>query len=533
MSLTKTSWRAPLLIALMIVMSAASGIAQVADVAQVKVRLERANPHESVRTFLLALQPENNMVTLATETIDFRDVRTAKERRQLARQLKMIMDGRGLIVIMDDIPRDADYVDSATGGNVYYLFPEKEPRIFLVKKGNLWKFSRETVGYTEEMFEELYPYGLDEIVDLMPHDWPQIFEIDSWKLLGLLILVVVSLLIGWALSAIGLWLFGLFFRRWGSEETKAIIYKAIRPLAFGIAFYIAEGTLPLLQLPVTLSRPLLFGFSGVVIVACIALVYRLSNLVWFRLHQRADRTENAMDDALVPLVERSGKFLIVLGGLVVLLQSWEINITAVLAGVSIGGVALAFAAQDTIKHLFGSAMIFIDRPFHVGDWIVVGDKEGTVEAIGFRSTRIRSFYNSLLYVPNGKLADMNIDNMGMRRYRRYKTFLGLQYDTPADKVQAFVDGVRKIIADHPHTVKEKGRTHVYFNAYSASSLDILVWCFFDVPEWSDELVAREELNLSFLRLADELGVSYAFPTRTVHIEGADQLFGGAPGQNRE
>ena len=267
--------------------------------------------------------------------------------------------------------------------------------------------------------------------------------------------------------------FGLFFRRWGAKEnTGDIIHKAVRPLAFGFAFYVTHQLLPLLQLPVKLSRPILFSAEGLVAICGIMVVFRLSDLVWFRLHQKADETESPMDDALVPLIEKAGKFLIVLAGLIILLQEWGFNITALLAGVSIGGVALAFAAQDTIKHLFGSAMIFIDRPFHIGDWIKVGDQEGTVEAIGFRSTRIRTFANSVLYVPNGKLADTNIDNYGLRHIRRYKTYLGLQYDTPPEKMEAFVQGLRKIVAEHPLTVNEEGKTHIYFNSYEASSLNI-------------------------------------------------------------
>ena len=142
--------------------------------------------------------------------------------------------------------------------------------------------------------------------------------------------------------------------------------------------------------------------------------------------------------------------------------------------VPIGGLALAFAAQDTISNIFGSAMIFIDRPCNIGDWVKVDGQDGTVEEIGFRSTRIRTFANSLLSIPNGRLASMTVDNMGLRGMRRYSTTLGLQYDTPPDKMEKFVEGVRKIVWEHPKTVKHEDRILIYFHTYDASSLNVMV-----------------------------------------------------------
>lgn len=484
-----------------------------------KVRLELASPHETMRTYLLAMQPENDKVSIASQTIDFRDVNSASGRRRITKQLKRVLDARGLIVRMDNVPRDGDYIDSASGGNVYYPFPENEPRIYLSKEDKGWRFSRFTVSTVPEMYEEMYPYGIDKIVDALPHNGPKVLGYELWQVVGFIVLVVVGIGVGWVLGVVLLWIFGRFFSAWGAkEQTGAIIARAVRPMTLALGFGLVLMFLPSLQLPVESSRVVLFATQGVIGICIILIVFRLSDLVWFRLHQRADETESPLDDALIPLAEKAVKFLIVLTGLFILLQTWGLDVTALLAGISIGGVALAFAAQDTIRNIFGSAMIFVDRPFNIGDWVKVDGQDGTVEEIGFRSTRIRTFANSLLTIPNGRLADMTVDNMGLRGMRRYTTTLGLQYDTPPAKVEEFVERVRKIIWEHPKTVKHEDRILIFFHAYDASSLNVMVYLYFEVPTWREELDARHQLNVSFLELAHELGVSYAFPTQTIHID---------------
>jgi MscS family membrane protein len=166
-------------------------------------------------------------------------------------------------------------------------------------------------------------------------------------------------------------------------------------------------------------------------------------------------------------------------GLLYVLQSLNFDITTLLAGISIGGIALALAAQDTLKNFFGSLMIFIDKPFQIGDWINFNEVDGTVEEVGFRSTRVRTFANSLVYVPNGKLADSTIDNFGLRQYRRFSTTISLTYDTPTALIRQFVDGLNEIVANHPDTRKDFWE--VKLNTMGSHSLNIMFYIFFAVP----------------------------------------------------
>jgi MscS family membrane protein len=196
-------------------------------------------------------------------------------------------------------------------------------------------------------------------------------------------------------------------------------------------------------------------------------------------------------------------------------ENLDMDIAALVAGLGIGGVALALASKDTVENFFGALSILADRPFQVGDWIVMNDIEGTVVEVGFRTTRVRTFYNSLITFPNSMLIRTAVDNLGAREYRRIKETIGVAYDTPPEKLEAFLEGIREIVRRHPYTRKDY--FHVYFHRFGDSALDILLYIFVKTPDWATELRERQRLLLDILRLANELGVEFAFPTRTLHL----------------
>ena len=263
----------------------------------------------------------------------------------------------------------------------------------------------------------------------------------------------------------------------------------------------------------------LFGAGALVVLG-----FRGVDVLTDVLERRADETESRFDDQLVPLVSSALKGVVVLIGAVFVLGNLGVNVTSLLAGLGLGGLAVALAAQDTIRNLLGGVTIFADRPFQVGDWVVMNDIEGTVEHVGFRSSRVRTFYNSVVTVPNARIVDTHVDNMGLRQWRRYKTTLGLSYHTTPDQVQAFVEGVRALIRANPGMRKDY--YIIEFHGFTASSLDVLVYCFIDAPNWNDELRTRHVLNLDIMRLAEDLGVEFAFPTQTLHVA-------STPGQPEE
>ncbi|MCA9573459.1 MAG: mechanosensitive ion channel family protein, partial [Myxococcales bacterium] len=213
--------------------------------------------------------------------------------------------------------------------------------------------------------------------------------------------------------------------------------------------------------------------------------------------ERARATQNRFDDMLVPLLRRTLKILVTIVGLVYFASKLSEELYGIVAGISIGSLAVGFAAKDSIENLFGTFTVLLDKPFQLGDWITVGEIDGTVEEVGFRSTRVRTFYNSLISVPNSRFISAHVDNWGARRYRRIKSTLSLTYDTPPEKVEAFCEGVRELIRRHPYTRKDY--YHVYLNQLGASSLDVLLYCFVETPDWSTELRERHRLFNDVLR----------------------------------
>ena len=234
------------------------------------------------------------------------------------------------------------------------------------------------------------------------------------------------------------------------------------------------------------------------------------------LNKRAERTATKMDDQLVPIIRTSLRVgMLALGGLFVL-SNLGVNVNSLIAGAGLLGLGVALAAQDTVKNFFGGITVFTDKPFQVGDWIIAGGVEGTVEEVGLRSTRVRTFYNSVVTIPNYTFTDNNVDNMGARRWRRYSTTLGLSYATTPEQMQAFVEGVRAIIRANPGM-----RTDFYiveFKEFSPSTLDVMLYCFIGARDWNEEMRVRHVLNLDIVRLAQRLRVEFAFPTQTLYVD---------------
>jgi MscS family membrane protein len=198
--------------------------------------------------------------------------------------------------------------------------------------------------------------------------------------------------------------------------------------------------------------------------------------------------------------------------------SYELGFPAysVLAGLGVGGLAVALAARDSLANLLGSILIMFEKPFRVGHVIRVSGTEGTVEDVGFRSTRIRTPDNSLISIPNNAVVNATVENLSLRAMRRQRFFVQITYDTPREKVEQLADRIKQLIADHPLT--DKTNFQVRLNNFSDSSLDILVIFHLTVTDYTSELKEREDILLHIMDIAKDLDIEFAFPTRTLHIE---------------
>jgi len=484
-----------------------------------KVEPNLSSPYNTIHTHLYFLQPNSYQPAKAALTIYGLNGLDAEKK---AIKLKEILDGRGLFVDMSKLPRDKNYVDSTSVGkkNIFVLFPNKMPEIYLEKKGNSWYYSEQTVSQIDKLYSDVYPWGTSFLKSIIPISFhKKILNIEIWQYLGFIFLIIIALIAFYIFKKITF--FALkrienIFVKIKSEAVNKALNKLSRPMTLLLVFWFVEKMLPMLQLPLNLNS---FLFLGLDVAKTVFWIYVFLKLVQVVMQIYADialRTESKLDDQLVPILKNLLRGIVIIVGIFNLLKLFGVNTTTLIAGISIGGLAVALASQDTVKNLIGTFMIFLDQPFQIGDWIEAGTVIGTVEEVGFRSTRVRAADTSLFQIPNSTLAEMVVNNKGLRLYRRYNTELGLRYDTPPELIEAFVGGVREIIKAHPDTRSDA--FNVEFTGFGDSALLILINMYFTALGWSEEQSSKHRLHIAIVKLAKALGVDFAFPSTTVMIE---------------
>lgn len=242
---------------------------------------------------------------------------------------------------------------------------------------------------------------------------------------------------------------------------------------------------------------------------------KFSEFLGLFLSARAALTESKTDDQIVPFLIEMLKIIIVIFGIFFLMGAvFKVDIGALIAGLGIGGLALALAAKESLENLLASFVIFFDKPFIIGDLVQVNGVIGTVERIGFRSTRIRTLEKSYLTLPNRQMIDNTLDNLSMRTFRRVSFNIGLEYGTSEGQLKNIVNEIQKYIDEHPNT-NQDGEIH--FMEFGASSLDIMVLYYIDTMDWSVYLKIKEEINFEIMRIVKRHGADFAFPTQTIHL----------------
>ncbi len=209
------------------------------------------------------------------------------------------------------------------------------------------------------------------------------------------------------------------------------------------------------------------------------------------------------------------KFLVIAIGFIAILQEWGYNISGFLASLGLVGMAFALAAKDTAANLFGSLVIFTDKPFKVGDWIKTPDVEGTIESIGIRSTRVRTFAQALVAVPNATLANSAILNWSQMGKRRIKMNLGLTYDTTGKQIENIINDIKIMLKSHKDIHQET--MYVYFTKFDDSSLNIFCYFFTKTTNWGEFMRVQEDTNLKIMKIIEINKTSFAFPSRSIYI----------------
>ena len=295
------------------------------------------------------------------------------------------------------------------------------------------------------------------------------------------------------------------------------IRKPAELLVVIIGLFVAVQVLQLPTEPVNLRRGA-YAILKVLVTFDIGwALFNLVDLLDVFLSGWVHKTESTLDDHLLPFIRKSLRAFIIFLAVIMTIQNLGYSISGLLASLGIGGLAVALAAKDTLSNIFGSFMIILDRPFHLGDWVKAGDMEGVVEEVGFRSTKIRTFAKTLITVPNNIIANLAIDNFSRMPKRRIKLNVGVTYETSPAQMRQAVAQIREMLKNHPAI--EQDFFLVNFTDYGSSSLDIMVYCFTTTTVWGEYLDAREDVCLKIMDILEALGLEIAFPSRSIYLRG--------------
>ncbi len=341
---------------------------------------------------------------------------------------------------------------------------------------------------------------------------------ENWQWLGLAVLFAGGILVGIAVKALLLRAIQYHFRAAGEafrRDTVRWFAWPLRLLTVGLIWFVGIQNLGLpgnwFQTLGTVSL-LLAAIGGTF------LLHNLIRAAGVAVSRRAEKLgQVGMDDVFSSLGAGFLRFVVLIFGVIVIADILGLPYEGVIASIGIGGLAFAIAGRETVANFFGAATLLADRPFRKGDFVEVNGQYGTIETVGLRSTQIRALDDSVMVYPNGKLADSNITNLGRRRRRRVQLDIGLTYDTPANKLDQFVDRLRQTFLARPNAVDDP--LWIGVQKFNDSSIDIQLIGHFTVDTYAAEVQARHALVLDIVRLAEDLGVSFAFPTRTVHVQG--------------
>lgn len=288
------------------------------------------------------------------------------------------------------------------------------------------------------------------------------------------------------------------------------------PLRF---FFIALGLYAaLIYLPLSTAQDLLAAkvFRSVIIVLMALGLYNLvdANSVIFKKIQST--FDINLDQILIPFLSNFLRIIIVIFAFTIIAQEYNYDINGLIAGLGLGGLAIALAAKDGLANIFGGIVIILDKPFSIGDWISTSSVEGTVEEITFRSTKVKTFAQALVTVPNSTLANEAITNWSKMGRRRITFNLGVTYTTPRVRLEACISKIEKMLREHPQIHQET--IFVNFDRFNESSLDIFLYFFTVTTNWGEYLKVREDVNLKIMAILEEEKVSIAFPSRSVYFE---------------
>ncbi len=446
----------------------------------------------------------------------------------LARHLKAAIDRMELI--------DYSQISDDPEGPAFFFPIVSENQPIKISRGEdgIWRFSANTVA----QIENLYQIYKDRPVVNIPesekpwYDRELLLGNETWRILALFIVIFGALLAGQIVRTfMRVWAAGLERRERAVISVGAqTIGKTAVPILLLIALNVAIRFL-VIEFAVEETVNTVIHVIFALLIGYI--LFRMVDVIVEFLRQVAVKSGSTLNDMLVPIVSTSLRLtVIVLVVLEIMTAVSNQPPSTVIAGLGAGGLAVGLAAQDTIKNFFGSVMIYADRPFELGDRIVIDGHDGPVEAVGFRSTRIRTLDGHLVTVPNGEMAYKTIHNVGKRPYIRRVMNIRAAYDTPPEKVRTALAILREVLSNH-EGMEEGYPPRVFLHEFLETAINIRAIYWFHPPAYWDYCDFSERLNLEIIEKFDAAGIRFALPAQRLFLEGGPEkpidLSGSPPG----
>lgn len=441
----------------------------------------------------------------------------------LARELKAVLD-RHVWIDLDEVSGSAAgrQGDGLPGGvEEIALIPGPQGARYPVRMSRFtldgaarWRFNRATVEQVPTWYAALGDRWIREhLPPVLLRTGP--LEILYWQWIALPVLLVLAYALGGLVSFLIRGAFGRVARRTTTEWDDAVLARLASPLAAACTLVAISAFLPFLALHQPAAEMSYRIVRALFLFVFFWSLWRMVDVVRDLLSQSRWAKTSASSRSLLPLVGRVAKVGVAAIAAVAILSLLGYPVASLVAGLGLGGLALALAAQKTVENLFGAFSIGADQSFREGDFVRIEDFVGTVERIGLRSTRFRTLERTLITIPNGRLAEMRLESMTARDRLRFHTIVGVVYETTGAQMREILVGFERVLREQPELYPEG--LMVRFRAFGASSLDIEVACWFDTADWQQFLRIRQDVLLGFMEVVEATGSGFAFPTQTVHV----------------
>ncbi len=481
--------------------------------------LGRSTPSGTVVGFLQAEQNGNDKA--AADYLQMSATRRLSQGPELANKLKTLMDRAfvGRLGRISTNPEGSPEVGSPEQQTIgMFSVGDSDVPVALVRvadpsSGKIWLFSADTLSKVPDLYDNLEAH---QVESRLPQSLVRnvFLGMPLWQWLALFAAIPLAIAIGWAVVLL-LAIPRRFYLKFKKRPNLHSYSRLSRPMLLFFGAIAHRAIASYLGLPL-LPRFYYYRTMGVLVsIGFFWFLLRATGLTMQRLRTHAISIGRTGTGTLMVLGERILKALVVIVAMLAILGILGFNLTTLLAGLGIGGIAIAFAAQKTLENLFGGISVLADEVIRVGDSCRFGDRVGTVEDISLRSTRIRTVERTQLSIPNGALATMNVENLTRRDKFLFNPLLGMRCETSADQLRYVLAEIRRLLYEHPKVESDSAR--IRFASFDASALTMEVFSYVLARDMAEFTAVREDLLLRILEIVDRSGTGFAFPSQTLYL----------------